>query len=357
LKSVYIKNRRGTIAALMSVLMAPLLMLLALSVDYGFLCYVKTELQRAADQSVLAAALELVPDDWGQQDTSAVRTMLRTSIQKNLGEGFEVEDVDIVIGRYDPDTIYSGLQILNTGVFDTVQVTLRRNDVANQSISLYFARLFNRDSAELYVTATAVLQKARYLGPGTGVLPIGVEQGAWDSFALGEELSVYGDGQIKDSVGQTVPGNWGTIDIGDGSNSTSDIRNQIINGLSQDDLDALHGDEIIDSPNYIDSTQEITLEGDTGFSAGMKHAMWEVEGQTKIIPIYDQVYGNGNLSSFDIVKWATVRIVDFQFSGSNNSFVEVRKSYLYDQAMRPIRDLSDQSDAIENAFTYPALIQ
>lgn len=357
IKTAHMRNRQGTIATLMSVMILPLLMLLALSVDYGFLCLVKTDLQRSADHAVLAAARELVPDDWGQQDVDAVKTMVRYAIEQNLGDEFAIDDDDIEIGRYDPTTIYSGLQILDTGTFDTVRITLRRDDIDNQSISLFFARLFNRDRASVWVSATAVLQRARYLGPGANVLPIGVDVQAWDTLSIGDEMSVYGDGRVENHQGQTIPGNWGTIDIGDDSNSTAALRKQIVDGLSQDDLDALHDDGIIESADYIDTTQEVSLKGDPGFSAGIKHAMWEVEGQTRIVPIFDHVSGNGNNTSYDIVKWAAVRMVDFRFAGSKNSYVEIRKSFLYDQAMLPIHDLSDQSGGIENVYTYPALVE
>ncbi len=356
--NTHFANRRsGAVAVLLCTLIMPLLMLLALSVDYGFLCYVKTDLQRAADQAAIAAVRDLVPDDLGNQNLIAVKSTVRQYVANNLGSDFSVTDSDIEIGRYDPDTIYTNLTILDSGIYDTVRLTLRRDDLANRSVALFFARLFNRDKANLEVTATAVLQKARYLGPGTSVLPIAVEEIAWNQLPLGDEMSVYGDGRIEDGGGNPIPGNWGTLDIGSESNSTSDLRDQMVNGLRQEDLDSLHQQGRIDTPEYIDSQQEIDLNADTGFSAGMKHAMWEIEGSTRVMPIYRTVQGNGNNASYEIVSWASIRIIDSRFQGSKNSFVQVRKSFNYDAALLPNPDLSDPSGSIENTFTSPALVQ
>jgi len=351
------RARQGAAALLMLVLMIPMLFLLAFAVDYGFLIYLRADLQRTADQAALAGAMELLPDDYGQQDLAAVRGRVREYVEDNLGAGFEVRDADIEIGRYLPASAYTNFQIVDNGVLDTVRVTLRRSDLANRSISLFFARLFNHEDAGATVVATAALQKARYLGPGTGILPFSIDLESWNQLNSGDIAIIYGNGQITDEVGNSIPGNWGTLDIGSTSNSTNDLSRQIEHGLSQGDLNALYEQGTISTTEYLDATLEISLNGDTGFSSGVKHAVQAVEGQVRLAPIFDQVNGGGGNLQFEVVGWGAVRIIDSQWKGSQKSSLSVQKTYVYDQKLYPANDLTDERLIIEAAYTAPVLTQ
>ncbi len=380
-------QRTGTVAALLAVLLLPLLAMLALFVDYGFLLYIRTDLQRSADQVALAAVRDLLPDDEGNQDTDAVQNRIQEYLRSNMGDSFQIRPEDVVIGRYDPDTIYDSVDIVNDGIFDTVRVTLRRNDVANRSVALYFARLFDRDQSDVSATATAVLQRGRFLPPGSGVLPFAVPNDLWAQLKYGDDFNIYGDGQIQDATGQSIPGNWGTVDIGPTNNSTNALGYQIVNGLTQNDLDSLHGQGAIPDPSHIDSQHvPLTLNADPGFSAGIKDDVRQVHGQTRVVPIYDASKlgssgsgggstgngkgkgkgkknsgtssgGGGNNLNYEIVGWGVVRVVDSSWNGSQNSSVNVKKAYLYDGLMTPNPDLSDLSQTIEGVFTSPVLVE
>jgi len=350
-------NRDGSVAVMLAILILPLLALTALAVDYGFLLYVKTDLQRSADQAAIAGVRDLVPDHFGNQDLVAVKASIRDYLEKNLG-GFVIDDDDIEIGRYNPDTIYSSPELLNDGVLDTVRITLRRDDLTNSSVSLYFARLFDKESSDVMVTSCAVLQRARFLEPGTSILPITIDLTAWNHLGFGDTVSIYGDGRLEDPTGNSIPGNWGTVDIGARSNSTNDLAEQIENGLRQEDLDSLHSQGAIPDPSHIDSQQEVlTLNGDTGFSSGMKNAIIPAHGTRKLMPIYSETAGQGGNLTFDIVGWGIVEIVDSGWNGNTNSYVEVRKTYTYEGNMTPANDLSDESVMIDAVFTSPVLIQ
>ncbi len=350
-------NRDGSVAVMLAILILPLLALTALAVDYGFLLYVKTDLQRSADQAAIAGVRDLVPDAFGNQDLVAVKASIRDYLEKNMG-GFVIDDDDIEIGRYNPESIYSSLELLNDGVLDTVRITLRRDDLTNSSVSLYFARIFDKDTSDVMVTSCAVLQRARFLEPGTSVLPITIDVTAWSQLQFGDIASVYGDGRLEDPNGNSIPGNWGTVDIGARSNSTQGLREQIENGLTQDDLNSLHSQGAIPDPSHIDSQQEsLILNGDTGFSSGMRHAITPAHGTRKLMPIYSQTEGQGGNLTFEIVGWGVVEIVDSGWNGNTNSYVEVRKSYTYEGDMTPANDLSDESVMIDAVFTSPVLIQ
>ncbi len=94
---------------------------------------------------------------------------------------------------------------------------------------------------------------------------------------------------LMDSRSQSLPprygspGNRGTVDIGGANNSTADIARQIVHGISADDLIELG------KPLVLANDGKMTLNGDTGISAGVKDELASIIGQTRIIPIFQSV--------------------------------------------------------------------
>lgn len=352
-------NRKGAVAAFMALLLIPMLALVALCVDYGYLLVVKTDLQRAADATALAAVRDLVPDADGSQDLSTVRATIREYAAANVGQGFTVRDQDITIGRFDPATIYGNLEIRSDGILDTVQITLRRDELANNPVSLFFARIIGLTESTVTATSTAVLQKAQSLPPGTDILPIAIPESEWNDQSPGQDWSVYGDGKIIDNDGYEVPGNFGTLDIGATNNSTRDLVRQINSGLNQTDLSrSLYRDGRINSPDEIGGNEQFWAQADTGLSAGIQSAVTDNHGYTKLVPIMQTNNGDtGNNLEYLIVGWGVVQIMDSEWSGgATNRHVTIKKAYMYDEDLRPASNLSETDDIIEAAYTSPVLV-
>jgi hypothetical protein len=170
--------------------------------------------------------------------------------------------------------------------------------------------------------------------------------------------SIYGDGKIKDEYGNTIPGNWGTVDIGASNNSTSDQNEQILEGLRQSDLDALHSDGRIPDNTHIDAEDITWLNADTGLSSGLKHSVEQIEGQTRLVPIYDQLgAGGGNNVEFRVVRWGVVTVIDSAWKGNNKTWVKIQKSYDYQGELTPKPDLSLEQALIEGAYSSPVLVE
>ncbi len=353
-------NRRGVVAVKVAFLLVPMMGMLALAIDYGYVLNVRTDLQRAADAAALAAVRDLVPDSNGNQDLAKVRARVREYARANVRgvAEFTVLDCDIEIGRYDPAMAYSTFTIENDGTFDTVRVKVRRDAQANSPVSLFFARVLGINNSNVAAAATAVLQKATILEPGADVLPFSVHEEVWNSRSLGDIWSIYGDGTVVDELGATIPGNWGTVDIGSDNNSTADISDQILNGLRQKDLDSLYSSGRIPISTHIDSIQFWLSQADTGLSSGLKHAVEAVHGKTKLIPIYDDVGGTGNTAEFHVVGWGVVEVVDSTWSGVYNTRVRVKKSYTYNgTTLKAQTDLTNSCRVIDGAFTSPVLVR
>jgi len=164
---------------------------------------------------------------------------------------------------------------------------------------------------------------------------------------------------MTDLAGNNIPGNWGTVDIGNTSNSTAEISDQILDGLRQSDLDALYADGRIPQSTHIDGNSPAWMQGAPGLSIGMKAAVWAVHGTTRLVPIYDSLAGQltGNNVEIQIVGWGVIQVVTSNWGGAHNTSVTVQKGYMYDGDLRPNPDLSDTTDIIENAFTSPVLVE
>lgn len=340
-------------------LILPLVAMVAFAVDYGYLLKIRTDLQRAADSAALASVQELVPRADGSQNLDAARYRIREYLARNIDPAFVILDSDIEIGRYDPATIYSQVTLLPTGIFDTVRITVRRDEQANLPVSLFFARVLGSRSSGVTASATAVLQRASAIPPGAMILPFAVPVSEWESKDHGEIWSIYADGKLTDSDGAEVPGNWGTVDIGPTKNSTNLLRDQINSGLHQADLDALQADGRISSNDEIGAKQQFWANGNPGMSIGMKDAIRAAQGSKRVVPLFDALgdtLAGGNVE-FHVVGWGVVRVVESKWTGEHKSYVHVEKTYTYDGALRAQPDLGNTTNVIDGAFTSPALVE
>ncbi len=370
------KQRRGVTAPFLAILLVPMLGMVAFAVDYGYLAMVRSDLQRTADASVLAAAQDLIPSNNGTQDLAKVRARLREYVAANLGTAndgltgsFAVRDEDIVIERYDPATIYSGnIQFLQGGIKDTVRVTLRRDTQANSPVQLFFARVLGIGEQSVEATATAVLRRGEALKVDSDVLPFAIHVNTWDALAPDSIFNIYDDNKVRTNSGETVAGNWGTIDLGYNNNSTSDLSDQIIKGLRDTDVMELFNEGRI--PTREEVRAPLYAQGEPGLSVGMKHSVFEIYGQRRIIPLYNSVndltgdndftnnpQGQGNNAEFHIVKWGVVQVVDSKWNGNKKTYISAIKAYTYDGALVAREDLSNVNTDMPGAFTSPVLVQ
>ena len=104
--------------------------------------------------------------------------------------------------------------------------------------------------------------------------------------------------------GDPVPGNWATMDFDGGGNSNADIQNWTLNGYpGQVGLGEVPGDTGAFSPSL---AAELSILRASGVGTGMIFQL----------PLFGSATGTGSNSTFDIVGFVSVRIEDFQTSGS-----------------------------------------
>ncbi|MCA9068900.1 MAG: hypothetical protein KDA84_08260, partial [Planctomycetaceae bacterium] len=145
-------------------------------------------------------------------------------------------------------------------------------------------------------------------------------------------------------------GNRGTVDIGAGNNSTADIERQILEGLNDTDLSHFTNNEV-----KATNSNPLSLNGDTGISAGFKDELKHIIGQSRCIPIFREIpVGNGNNCTYEIIKFVGVKVVDVKLVG-NPKGVWVQPFTYVDDTVVP--DTTGAPITEDTIFTTPVLIE
>jgi Flp pilus assembly protein TadG len=348
--------RRGAIGVLAAMMLIVILAFAAFAIDVGMICMAKTQLQRAADASALAAANELLHQLSRQPaETESVVQSLRSPVQSAaiaaarsnvvFAEAPEIstnptndQAAEIVMGemvRTGDGT--AALSLSDPTHFNSVSVRVNRTADHNGELALFFGRVLGQNSVAMSAQAQAAfLQNFKgFRVPSGGgdppptlmFLPFAVNRGVWQNAQNGVGQDNYGwdkDSQSVQAHGDGVPevslfpldtgagGNFGTVDIGSNNSNTPTLRRQIVNGMTREDL-AFHGGAL-----ELDGSGKLILSGDPGIKAGaIEPALQQIVGQARIIPLYNSVTGSGNQAQFTVVGFAGCRVLDVQLTGSS----------------------------------------
>ena len=224
----------------------------------------------------------------------------------------------------------------NPTEFNAVRVCVRRDEIRNGPVQLYFARILGIGAKNVVAEATAAIKdgvigyKVTEQTGNADLLPFALHIDSWNallsgSFTTGDNYAVDpdtlavglgSDGKLElnlypgGGINQLPPGNFGTVDIGNNSNSSADIERQILYGVNAADL-AYFGGEL-----KLGADGTLPLQGDTGLSAGFKDALAAIKGQPRAIPLFSQVESPGNNAVYTIVGFAGVRIVNVKLVGA-----------------------------------------
>lgn len=335
--------RRGNVIVLTAFLMVGMMGLIAFAVDLGYLYSTRAEMQRAADASAIAACWELIDEDTvsGVSNTGVLTDNARASARtfatynKITQSAAQLSNDDVSVGYIaDPTNPTSPFVTVGyTGAPNAVQVRFRRTAQQNGAVPLFFGPVMGVNSTTMQSTATAAYLpgisgfKAPSDGSNLGILPYALDEGTWNAMLAGGGSDNYrhtegchGVSSGPDGIrevnlfpqGTGSPGNRGTVDIGSSNNSTSDIARQIVNGISSSDMFHMPGGKL-----EFDSDGKLYLNGDTGISAGVKDELASIIGETRMIPIFSNVTGNGNNANYTITKFVGIRMMYVKLTGNN----------------------------------------
>jgi hypothetical protein len=335
-------NRRGNVLVLAAFMMIVMMAMLAFSVDIGYVYTVRTELQRTADAAALAGAWELIAEDERVLGASLDEAKTEARVYASSFAGLNhvangapaLAFEDVTIG-YRAD-IYDRNEPINAFSPDAniVQVRVRKDSATNGRVPFFFARAlgFTDVGMEAQATAALLTSFSGFRPPSDGsnleILPFALDDVTWCDLKNGHiktddwcwdkesgQVTPGPDGICEVNLypqGNGPPGNRGTVDIGGPDNSTLDISRQITDGIAPQDLE-YHGGSLEFNDQGI-----ISLNGDTGISAGFKDELVSIRGEPRIIPIFEQISGNGNNAMYTIVELVGIRIMEVKLTGKMN---------------------------------------
>lgn len=352
--------RHGAVVVLVAVMMVLLLSMAAMTIDLGMMYVTRAELQRAADAAALAGVMDLLDKDvlsgqsyMSDEIAAATASAVEYGGMNKVLQAYPAIDPvgDVTVGYLydpdDPDDVFT--TAVDPSLYNSVHVVVRRTSAMNGSVLFSFASIFGSYSGDLVAEATATFKDGvtgfrvtDNTGPA-GLVPFALHVDAWErlitqTFTMGDnytwdeatqtvvpgpdgipELNVYPGG----GADRLPAGNFGTIDIGAANNSTQDLSRQIRDGINADDLAALGGEFNVPT----------TVDGDTGLSAGIEDDLMSIIGQARTIPLFNNVIGTGDVSSFDIEGFGGIRVMDVNLRGNiNTKMVIIQPAYVVDDA-------------------------
>jgi len=358
-------SRRGAALILSVFLVFIVTAMVAFAVDIGQVVLMRTQLQAAADSAAMAAGMVNMSRSYDEVVATAKQF---SEYHTAGGKQIVLDPDDVELGCWD----YSRRTFTPT-VFavNAVRVTTRRTAETNRESPLVFGKLMGLGGFSLETKAVAAFVdnfigfRPPSSGEGIPMLPLAIDQESWAALEAGggsddwtwdaetQQVIPGSDGLSEVNVypqDTGAAGNCGTVDIGPDNNSTNDLRRQILDGLSAEDL-SHHGGELT-----LDTGGTLELGGDPGLSAGIKSALEAVIGQPRIVPVYSQVRGSGNNARFTIVGFAGIRIMDVKLTGEKkNKRLTVQRATVvvrggipsWDSDVRTSRDIISPSVLVQ----------
>lgn len=356
------------LVALVTILMVACV---AMAVDIGYTTLSRSELQNAADASVVAGAAQLQAS-YGPYNTatfanarnivtsaesSAVQYCQRYCGYNTAGgvSGLSMLSSDIEFGFTDANGIYTANA---PGYPNTVKVIARRDATANTPLSLFFAPAIGTSSLNLSASSAATVFSGDIIafnpngggevanssgggfggftwdgGSGSGcgctLLPIAFDVNWWNQFLLdgtSPDGAVHTDASGNPQIqiyptSHTAPGCFGLLCIGAPTNSDPSYVNWILNGPSGSDLAALSAEG--EFPVSLSAPKP--WKGSPGLKFNLVSDFSSIVGQPRLLPLfspisqtpYQAAAGCGSNTYYNIVGFAGVCISQAGGNGSN----------------------------------------
>jgi Flp pilus assembly protein TadG len=367
--------RRGSIIPLSALLMVPLLGLLAFTIDLGYIVWVATELQTAADAAALAGAERLqalsvqytmpnvtfsngiltlattnttYPDPYGKITMSPMATAETFSSYNQAGNvAITLRDEDVTFGFTDAGGKYhSNYRNYNGGFPNSITVIARRDQIRNGPVSLFFGPILGLSTKSLTATATATIYSGDVTSvqviPGVSahILPVALDMNIWKAF--------YATGQSSDGTvhfaatgypqlqvypcDANTPGSCGLLDAGASANKTPAFQNWSGEGDTPNDLGYFvnHGllPVSVDSPKswkcgpVLQNALVSNIQNQRGvpnllplFIPASAPAGWQAQTNSTD-GSYGAASGTGENATYAVVGFAGVAISQAESSGS-----------------------------------------
>lgn len=361
----------------------------ALSVDYGYVALTKSQLQNAADAAALAGATAYFSNAGMRMSTEDLTPLARAraktyaAMNKAAGAGTVILDEDIALGQH--DYYCRTCPLMPDEPWNAVHVFARKTDGSpNGAVPLFFARIFGKTTANVTVQARAVGndQVAGYHLYKDGIfVPFAIHIDKYqdmlingpDAFSYNSDadaVSSAGDGireitlypwkwvELPDQDGEDGAGNFGTLTVGLGLQGTSFLEEQIMNGISAQELiDCFGTDDLIfyDDEYTAETGPRIYYApGNPGLSVGMKDTIEARIGDVIGFFIHNQLQETGSTAIYSICDIAFGRIVDVKLTGApQKRSLTIQPVAYYDEWVR----VDDSAPSTDGRLGHVSLVQ
>jgi Flp pilus assembly protein TadG len=282
-------DERGAVAIIVAVCAIVLFGFAAYAIDAGNLWQTRRNMVTATDAAALASAADYSVGSNGCSSAASFVSLNRA------------------------DATMDSCSVSGGATTDAGHTTVR----AGTNVEYTFAGVFGLTNKQVHSATTAewgIPSGANGLRPFGLCLHANAQLQSWLNLPAGPTgpsstiRITYGKSQ-PDACGSNVPGNWGVQDFDGGANSTSDTKEWTRNGY----------------PGTVSIGANIP--GDTGaFSNSLNSELSYLRssGEFFALPIFDTAAGNGSNSTFHIVAFANVKLVDFLTTGNQaNRYLEL----------------------------------
>ena len=286
----FARSERGAVTAITAIALVALMAAAALAIDVGVGWHSRRNLVTTTDAAALAAAQSYATS------VAGCPTVASQWVTNNQ-----------------PTATMTACDPVVNGAAGKVSVD------AEETIGTFFGRAIGLNSIHTESSSTADWGSA---STATGLRPFrlcaespGIQAFLANPSVVQTHRIDYTKDDPNDCGGNTVPGNWGTIDFDGGSNSNADTKDWILNGYQG-------------AVNAGTPTGDCTTEayacypGDTGAPTGVKNETdWlQNSGIYFGLPIYNVATDNGSNAEFHIFAFVRVRIVDYKFTGAQSTW-------------------------------------
>ena len=363
---------RGVVAVQLMVVLVVLIGFAALAIDVGAMYNTRSDLIGAADAAALAGVTFYATDlsraiqsgDYAGDPLAAMTDEVNGRAQEIAYENYAfgrvrliVDAEDIRVGWFDyanPNAPLNTAALAST--FNAVEVTVRRTDISqNGALDLFFAGIFGKSEANITATAVAAFDDrfAAYVPPGpiTPFIPFAIQEDVFDEQLVSgpDDFGYDGDLETVTAFGDDVPeihlfpyresgagdgvgaGNFGLLNVGNPNQGVPELREQILNGVTADELLAETGTSALTFIDEEGGSVTYTISGAPGMKNGVESAVEARVGDVIGFFLYagSMVEGEGANTIYTVTSIRFGRILDVHLTGAPDDRAIVVQPVVY----------------------------
>lgn len=340
-------KRRASSLILVSVCVIVLLSFASLTIDVGAIYITRNDLQRSADSGALAGASVFTSDDMlrfknGTEsfENIAISSLFYSNriVKKNLSFGLNtliISPEDTSFGVLNPFSQDEINPIFDRNNLNTFKIFVKRDNVQNNKLQLFFAGIFGKTDTSISAMAAASFNDA-FLGidtlipGGANLLPFTIHENIFnDQLTNGQDNYSYLDDYITQSS-DDIPevklfpyplsgsedgsGNFGYLNIGNTNQSANTEQIQITEGISPDEIESSFG-----TNQLLFNGQTYPVNGSPGLTASSEDEISSRIGDIVGFFLHNQVILNGSNAIYTITGIRYGRIMAVNLNGSLNT--------------------------------------